>query len=61
MLSDEAAEAVRARAAELMREGIGLAEAEPAPDVGLVFEHAYTEPPASFQADLAELRRILGG
>src|SRR6266536_1879811 len=61
LLSDEAAEAVRAQAADLMREGIAQAEAEPPPDVGLVFEHAYADPPASLQADLAELRRILGG
>ena len=27
----------------------------------LLFEHAYANPPASFAADLAELRRILGG
>ena len=29
-------------------------------DPGLVFEHAYAEPPPSFAHDLAELRRILG-
>ena len=44
-----------------MREGIAAAEAEPPADPSLVFEHAYVDPPASFAADLAELRRILGG
>jgi hypothetical protein len=44
-----------------MRAGITEAEAEPPPDPGLLFEHAFVEPPASFAADLAELRRILAG
>ena len=44
-----------------MRAGIAAAEAEPPADVGLVFEHALADPPASFAHDLAELRRILGG
>ena len=61
VLSDEAAEAVRAEAADLMRAGITEAEAEPPADPALVFEHAFVDPPASFQEDLAELRRILGG
>jgi pyruvate dehydrogenase E1 component alpha subunit len=61
LLSDEAAAAVRAQAAEVMREGIAEAEAEPPPDVSLLFEHAYADPPESFQDELAELRRILGG
>jgi len=61
LLSDEAAEAVRAEAAELMRAGIAEAEAEPPADAALLFEHAFADPPASFQQDLAELRRILGG
>ena len=34
---------------------------EPPADPGLVFEHAYANPPPSFSDDLAELRRILGG
>src|SRR3954468_8947294 len=74
LLTDEAAEAVRAEAADLMRAGIAAAEAEaparrragtppaeaeaPA-DPALVFEHAYVEPPPANQADLAELKRIL--
>ena len=61
LLSDEAAETVRAEAAELMREGIGQAEAEPPPDPSLVFSHAFVDPPASFEQDLADLRRVLGG
>ncbi len=60
LLSDEAAEAVRAQAADLMREGIAQAEAEPPADPSLLFEHAYVDPPASFQRELAELKRILG-
>ena len=61
LLSDEAAEAVRAQAADLMREGITAAEAEPLADPSLVFDHAYANPAASLQDDLAELRRILDG
>src|SRR5438034_9824636 len=61
LLSDEAAAAVRAEAAEELRAGIAQAEAEPQPDPELLFAHAYANPPASFESDLAELRRILGG
>src|SRR5207244_1880875 len=61
VLSDEAAEAVRTEAAELMRAGIAESEAEPPADLALLFEHAYAGPPDSFRADLDELRRILGG
>jgi pyruvate dehydrogenase E1 component alpha subunit len=61
MLSDEAAEAVRAEAADVMRAGIAAAEAEPPADPSLLFSRAYVEPPASFESDLAELRRVLGG
>jgi hypothetical protein len=43
-----------------MRDGIAAAEAEPPPDPSLLFSHAFVEPPASFESDLAELRRILG-
>jgi hypothetical protein len=43
-----------------MRAGIAAAEAEPPADPALVFEHALVDPPASFETDLAELRRILG-
>jgi pyruvate dehydrogenase E1 component alpha subunit len=60
LITDEMAEAVRAEAADVMRRGIAEAEAKPAPDPALLFEHALAEPPASFAADLEELRRILG-
>src|SRR5438046_1466654 len=43
------------------RAGIAAAEAEPPADPGLVFEHAFVDPPASFESDLAELRRVLDG
>src|SRR5437867_9295072 len=59
VLSDELAEATRAEAAEALRSGIAAAEAEPPADVGLLFEHAYAAPPASFAAELAELRELL--
>src|SRR3954451_5912702 len=61
LLSDEAAEGVRAQAAALMREGVPAAEAEAPADPSLVFDRAYANPPASLQYDLAELRRILDG
>jgi TPP-dependent pyruvate/acetoin dehydrogenase alpha subunit len=61
VLSEERAEAARAEALDLMRAGIAQAEAEPPPDPSLLFSHALTEPPASFEDDLAELRRVLGG
>jgi len=61
LLDDDLAEETRAAAAELMRTGITAAEAEPPADPALLFEHALVDPPASYAADLAELRRILGG
>ena len=61
VLTEEHAEQVRAEAAELMREGIRSAEAEPEPDVALLFENTFVDPPASFARDLDELRRVLGG
>jgi pyruvate dehydrogenase E1 component alpha subunit len=60
ILHDDLADSIRAEAAQLMREGIAAAEAEPPPDPGLVFERAFVDPPASFGSDLDELRRILG-
>jgi pyruvate dehydrogenase E1 component alpha subunit len=60
VLDDALAEEIKGEAADTMRAGIAAAEAEPPADVGLVFEHALAEPPASFAHDLAELRRILG-
>jgi len=61
VLSEEAAEEIRAEAADVMRAGIAAAEAETPADIGLVFEHAYVDPPPSLADDLAEVRRILGG
>jgi pyruvate dehydrogenase E1 component alpha subunit len=61
VLDDAKADEIRGWAAELMREGIAAAEAEPPADVSLLFEHAFADPPASFATDLDELRRILGG
>jgi pyruvate dehydrogenase E1 component subunit alpha len=60
ILTDAHSDEVKEWALELMREGIGKAEAEPEPDVSLVFEHAYAEPLPSLARDLEELRRILG-
>jgi hypothetical protein len=51
---------MRAEAAQLLRDGIAAAEAEPPADPSLVFSHAYVDPPPALQADLAELKRILG-
>ena len=61
ILHDGLEQQIKAEAADVMRAGIAAAEAEPPADVGLVFEHALAEAPASFAHDLAELRRILGG
>ena len=60
LLDEETAPGIKAWATQLMREGIAAAEAEPAPDPGLLFEHAFVDPPASFGSDLDDLRRILG-
>jgi pyruvate dehydrogenase E1 component alpha subunit len=60
ILHDDLAASIRDEALEAMRAGIAAAEAEPPADVGLVFEHAYVDPPASFASDLDELRRTIG-
>ena len=59
LLDDALADEIRAEAAEIMRAGITAAEAEPPADVALLFEHALADPPPSYAADLAELRRVL--
>src|SRR2546421_11499229 len=59
VLSDELAESTRAEATEALRSGIAAPDAEPQADVALVFEHAFAAPPASFAAELAELRELL--
>src|SRR5437899_10106090 len=48
LLTGEMAESVKAEAAETMRKAIAEAEAEPPPDIGLVFKNTYVEEPASF-------------
>ena len=58
VLSESLAEEIRQEALDLMRAGIAAAEAEPPADPGLVFEHAYADPPPMLADDLAELRRI---
>jgi len=60
ILTDALVDEVKEWALELMREAIARAEAEPEPDVGLIFEHAYAEPWEALRRDLEELRRILG-
>ena len=61
ILGDDLDAAIRGEARKVMRSGIAEAEAEPDADISLLFDHAYANPPASFAAELAELRRILGG
>jgi pyruvate dehydrogenase E1 component alpha subunit len=61
VLHDDLDAAIKQDALEVMRAGIAEAEAEPDADIALLFENAYTNPPASLQRELAELRRILGG
>jgi pyruvate dehydrogenase E1 component alpha subunit len=61
VLTDEHAEAVRAKALELMRSGIAEAEAEPPADPRLLFEHAYADPPPSLLAEREELLRLIDG
>jgi pyruvate dehydrogenase E1 component alpha subunit len=58
VLDDDGAAAVREEALAAMREGIQAAEEEPDGDPGLVFAHAYADPPASLARDLDELRRV---
>ena len=61
VLTDDEAEGVRAGAAEALRNGITEAEALPEPDLEVVFEHAYANPPATLAEELEELRRVLRG
>src|SRR4029077_10891490 len=49
VLDDAVATDVRGAAEETMRVAIAAAEAEPEPDPGLVFEHAYAEPPPNLR------------
>jgi pyruvate dehydrogenase E1 component subunit alpha len=59
VLSDDLVEETKQAALDRMRAGIEEAEAEPPADVGLVFEHAYANPPPGLADDLTELRRVL--
>lgn len=58
VLDAAAADAVRAGAAQILREGIAAAEAEEPADPALVFAYAYADPPAGLADDLAELQSI---
>jgi pyruvate dehydrogenase E1 component alpha subunit len=49
ILHDDLDASIRNEAAELLREGIAAAEAEPDPDPSLLFEHAYVQPPANLR------------
>ena len=59
LLDDAHAAEIRAEAAQRLREGIADAESRATPAAGLIFEHAYADPPAALAADRAELERIL--
>jgi pyruvate dehydrogenase E1 component alpha subunit len=59
LLPDGLRERIREEAAQVMRDAIARAEAEPDPDPALLFTPAFAAPPRSFDEDLAELRRIL--
>ncbi|HXY86648.1 MAG TPA: thiamine pyrophosphate-dependent enzyme [Gaiellaceae bacterium] len=61
ILNDDLVESMRSEAAESMRAGVAAAEAEPPAGPDLLFAHAYADPPASFDHELDELRRVLGG
>jgi pyruvate dehydrogenase E1 component alpha subunit len=49
ILHDDLDAAIRNEALETMRAGIAAAEAEPAPDPSLVFDHAYVVPPQNLR------------
>jgi pyruvate dehydrogenase E1 component alpha subunit len=60
VLGDDLIDQFRAEAAGAMRKGIAEAETEPPADVSALFDRTFASPPASFETELAELRRILG-
>ena len=60
LLADAQSAEIRAWAAELLREGIAAAEAEPPADASLLFEHAYVDAPPQLARDYEQLKRILG-
>ena len=45
VLGEDLEAEIKAEAADAMRKGIAAAEAEPDADVGLLFDHAYVDPP----------------
>jgi pyruvate dehydrogenase E1 component alpha subunit len=49
VLTEELAEQIRTEALDVMRQAIAEAEAEPPADPGLLFEHAYVNPPPSLR------------
>jgi pyruvate dehydrogenase E1 component alpha subunit len=49
LLTNEHVEGARNSALDAMREAIAAAEAEPAPDPALLFEHAYADPPPTLR------------
>ena len=61
VLGDELEASIKNEALETMRAAIAEAESAPDADVALLFEHTYANPPATFAAELEELRRVLGG
>ncbi len=60
VLTGDLDEEIRGEALQAMKDGIAAAEAEPPADTELLFKHALVNPPASFDEELAELRRIRG-
>jgi pyruvate dehydrogenase E1 component alpha subunit len=61
LLDDDLDSEIKAAAADVMRAGIAAAEAAPPAGPELLFEHAHVEPLPAYAADLAELKRVLGG
>jgi pyruvate dehydrogenase E1 component alpha subunit len=59
VLGDDLVDQIRAEAADVMRKGIAAAEAEAPADVSVLFDRTFANPPASFDSDLVELRRML--
>jgi pyruvate dehydrogenase E1 component alpha subunit len=56
VLDEATAEQIRAEAADVLRQGIAEAEAEPPGDRSLLFAHAHVDALPSFEDDLRELR-----
>src|SRR5260370_1257128 len=59
VLHDDLEAEIKEEALAAMRAGIADAEAEPEPDIGLVFEHPYANPPPSLAPHPADLARLL--